>query len=170
MKHPGDKCERQSGASLLEAVIAIGVLAVAIPIVFGALAEAGKYGFASQAETRSNWLIPVCMDEISDSRAGRPQYFTATTIGQTFPPGGEVWALAFSAEGKPIGKITKAQYDLGTRQLDGQPVRYIASMAATPAASQSGLLPLLRVRIALEYPATSPAANRRKLDFHTLMP
>ena len=38
------KASKTRGSSLIEAVIAMGVLAVAIPLVFGALAEAGKSG------------------------------------------------------------------------------------------------------------------------------
>jgi type II secretory pathway pseudopilin PulG len=170
MKHPCDKCGSERGASLIEAVIAIGVLAVAIPIVFGALAEAGKCGLASQAETRSTWMIPACMDEIRASRAACPQYFTATMIGQTFPPTSEVWALAFSAEGKPIGKISQVLYDRGTRVIDGHSVRYIASLVSSTAASKGEPTPLLRVHIALEYPAMAPVEKRRKLDFYTLIP
>ncbi|MCU0749942.1 MAG: hypothetical protein MUF13_10405 [Akkermansiaceae bacterium] len=102
---------RRSGATLVEAVIAVGVLAVAIPLVFGTIAESGKSGVSAQAETRSTWMIPVCMQEIQDSRDGKPRYFTATTIGQAFPPAGQVWALAFNQEGRPVGKISSADIE-----------------------------------------------------------
>ncbi len=158
------------GSTLIEAVIAIGVLAVAIPLVFGALAESGKSGMSSEAETRSTWVVPVCMDEIRASREGSPRYFTATSVGQAFPAAGEVWALAFNSEGKPIGKLTKAVYDKGARELDGQVVRYIALLSAAATTPQVGATPMLRVRISLEYPAGSPAAKRQKLDFYTRIP
>ncbi len=96
---------------MVEAVIAVGVLAVAIPLVFGTIAESGKSGVSAQAETRSTWMIPVCMQEIQDSRDGKPRYFTATTIGQAFPPAGQVWALAFNQEGRPVGKISSADIE-----------------------------------------------------------
>ena len=158
------------GSSLIEAVIAVGVLAVAIPLVFGALAESGKSGFASQAETRSTWIIPACMDEVRASREGRPQYFTSTVTGQTFPPSGEIWVLAFAADGKPIGKLTKGLYESGTRELNGESVRYIAKLSSAAATAPSGTTPMLRVDISLEYPASQKAAKRGKLDFHTRIP
>lgn len=162
---------RQSGATLVEAVIAVGVLAVAIPMVFGALAESGKSGLASRAETRSAWIIPVCMAEIRASRDGRPQVFTPTLAGQAFPPAGEVWALAFSADGRLVGKLTKALYETGVRELDGENIRYIAALSATPEdGPEAGAVPLSRVTIALEYPAALRAAKREKLDFHTRVP
>lgn len=158
------------GSTLVEAVIAVGVLAVAIPMVFGALAKSGKSGMAAQAETRSTWMIPACMDEIRASREGCPRYFTTTATGEIFPPAGDVWALAFSAEGKVIGTLSKSLYDSGTRTLNGQSVRYIAAMSAVKETSTSGANPMLRVDITLEYPAVQKSAKREKLDFHTRIP
>lgn len=170
MKITPVKTLRNRGASLIETVIAMGVLAVAIPLVFGALAESGKSGMSSEAETRSTWMVPACMEEIQASRAGKPRFFTPTNAGQTFPPAGDVWALAFSPEGKPIGKLSKAVYDKGTKEVDNQPVRYIASISSATTPTPTGATPMLRVRISLEYPATSPAAKRQKLEFYTRIP
>ena len=158
------------GATLIEAVIAIGVLAVAIPLVYGALAEGGKSGLSSQAETRSTWMIPACIDEIHASRQGRSLYFSATANGQAFPPAGEVWALAFSADGKPIGRLSKGVYDSGAAELDGKPIRYIASMSAAAAVVRKDATPMLDLQIAIEYPAAAKVAKRGKLDFHTRIP
>lgn len=170
MTHQPPVISSRRGSSLIEAVIAVGVLAVAIPLVFGALAESGKSGLASQAETRSTWIIPACMDEIRASRQGRPQYFTPTVTGQVFPPSGEIWALAFAADGKPIGKLSKARYESGTREMNGESVRYIARISSAAATSTGGTTPMLRVDISLEYPASQKAAKRGKLDFQTRIP
>lgn len=160
----------QSGSSLIEVVIAVGVMAVAVPLVFGALAESGKSGMSAEAETRSAWMIPICMEEIRASREGRSEYFTATTTGQVFPPASEVWALAFSPEGKPLGKITKAEYDKGTKTLNGSRVLYLTNLSARVPTTQTGPTPMLSARITLEYPSGTPAAKRQKLDFYTRIP
>ena len=165
------------GASLIETVIAMGVLAVAIPLVFGALAESGKSTQSSEAETRSTWIIPACMEEIHASRSGRSQFFPATLANETFPALGDVWALAFSGEGKLIGKIPKADYDKGTREIDGKRIRYIVALSAVnvpPSAAETeakpGHIPILQVQITLEFPATAPAAKRQRLEFNTRIP
>lgn len=158
------------GSSLIEAVIAMGVLAVAVPLVFGALAESGKSGMSSEAETRSSWIVPACMEEIQASRDGRPQFFTTTAVGQTFPPSGDVWALGFSPEGKPVGKISKALYDKGTKEIDGKPIAFIAAISSTTVTTTNASTPMLRVQIALEYPAAAPVLRRQKLDFYTRTP
>lgn len=160
---------RNRGSSLLETVIAMGVLAVAIPLVFGAIAESGQSSMSAEVETRSSWIIPACMDAIEASRNGTPGYFTPTTIGQVFPETGTVWALGFSADGKPVGKIDKALYDKGTKEIAGKSVRFIASMSAAPQVP-AATPPMMRVLITLEYPATAPVAKRQKLDFYTRIP
>jgi type II secretory pathway pseudopilin PulG len=170
MKFPQTRTSANRGSSLIETVIAMGVLSVAIPLVFGALAESGKSSMSSEAETRSTWIVPACMEEILASREGKPQFFTATTVGQVFPPAGEVWALAFSAEGKPIGKISKSVYDKGTKELNGQTVRYIATLDSASTTTPAGAIPMLRARITLEYPSALPVAKRQKLEFYTRIP
>jgi len=169
MKNISDPRQKR-GASLIEAIIAVGVLSVAIPLVFGALAESGKTNVSSEAETRSIWIVPACVEEIQASRDGRSQYFNATRTGDEFPPAGEVWALGFSAEGKPVGKISKPEYEKGTRDINGEPVKFLASLSSETI-TEAGVTPvMLRARITLEYPATSPEGKRQKLDFYTRIP
>jgi type II secretory pathway pseudopilin PulG len=160
----------RSGATLVEAVIAVGVLAIAIPLVFGTIAESGKSGISAQAETRSTWMIPVCMEEIQASRAGKPRYFTATVAGQTFPPNGQVWAIAFNQEGRPVGKISSAEYEKGLKTIGNESVRYIATLAATQVPVEAGQRQMLRVDIFIEYPSATPARKRQKFAFHTRIP
>lgn len=157
-------------SSLIDAVIAIGVLAIAIPLVLASMTQAGKSGLSAEAETRCNWMIPACMEEIRASREGLPQYFTTTSIGQFFPPTGDFWALAFGPDGKPIGKISKSLYDMGTKELNGKPVLYLATMTATADHVKFMETPMMNVQILIDYPASSPLAKRQKLEFYTQIP
>lgn len=170
MKFPPPRKISNRGSSLLEAVIAVGVLAVAIPLVFGTIAETGKSGISAEAETRSTWMVPTCLAEIDASRDGKPQYFTPTTAGQAFPAAGEVWALAFSAEGAPIGKVDKALYDKGVRELNGQEARYLVALSSESVIPKSGEIAMMRVLVSVEYPSTAPATKRQKLDFFSRIP
>ena len=169
MKRSSEK-KHKSGATLIEAIIAMGVLAVAVPLVLGTIAEGGKSGMSAEAETRSTWLVSACMSEINASRVGQSQLLPATIIGQQFPPAGDVWALAFSPEGKLIGKLSKSQYDAGIKELDRTSVRFIAALSATPQVSTSGGIPLLKTRISIQHPSAAPAGKRFKLDYHTIIP
>ena len=158
------------GSALVESLIAMGVLSIAIPLVFGALAESSKSGISSTAQARSSAMIAACMDEIQASRDGTPQFFTATAAQQTFPVNGDVWALAFSPQGQPIGKLGKSDYTRGTRRLNGQEIRYVASLSAAKTTSIPDATPMLSARIAIEYPAAAPAAKRESIDFFTRIP
>jgi Tfp pilus assembly protein PilV len=170
MNLTGFKNTCRRGSALIEVVIAAGVLAVAIPLVFGALAESGKSSMSSGVETRSTWMVPACLEEIRASREGRPRFFTATATGQVFPAAGDVWALAFSPEGKPLGKVSKAEYDKGAKMLNGAKIQYLASISSASPSVATGPVPMLRARVSLEYPAGAPAEKRRKIDFFTRIP
>ena len=167
MKTSSVKNSHQSGSTLIESSIAMGVLALAVPLVFGSMAEAGKSGASAEAETRSAWIIPACLQEIEDSRAGKPQYFSVTETGQTLPPQNEIWALAFSNEGSTVNKITIAQYNGGIKNLDGKSISHLAKISATKSEANDGMLDLC---ITLEYPANAPAGQRKTLDFHSHIP
>jgi len=171
MKQPNPRRSHKHGATLVEAVISVGVLAVAVPLVLGTIAEAGKSGLFAQAETRSTWIIPACMEEIRAVRDGDPQYFTPVSVGQPFPPTGEVWALGFAPDGRPVGRIARSQYDRGSTELNGEPVRFIAVLsAANTPQTATGSTPMLQTRITIEYPASAPANRRDTIDFHTRIP
>lgn len=169
MKLPRHSNKRDSGSTLIEAVLAIGVLAVAIPLAFGAMAEAGKNGAAAVAETRSTWMIDACMEEVRAIRSGRSTRFTPIPAGHAFPPAGGLLALGFSSDGKPATGISKSQYERGVLVDDDQPVRYIATLNAHPPDADDSS-PLLRLRITIEYPASAPAGKRRIIDFHSRIP
>lgn len=162
------KFSPKSGASLMETVIAMGVLALAIPLVFAAVAAAGNSGRSAEAETRAAWIVPACLREIDASRAGLSSYFPTTETGETFPPAGKVWALGFSADGALAGTLEKEDYNHGTAQIAAGPIRYIASLSAEPTLTAGQAM--LRVRVSVEYPAIAPAGKRRSLDFLTRIP
>lgn len=154
---------------MIEAVISIGVLAVAAPLVFAALAEGGKSAAAARVDTRGAWIVPACLEEIRASRDGRPRFFTATAKGQPLPPAGEFWALAFAADGQTIGRLSQADYDSGATSLGGKDIRFIASIRSAAVTPAPGGPPLQRVEITLEHPSAAPAAKRDKSAFHTLV-
>lgn len=169
MKTPASKPLRRCGFSLIETAIALAVLVAAVPMVFLALGEAGKSAMASEAESRGTWIVPICLEEIRGSREGRSRWFSSTAMGDSIPPDGELWALAFSASAKVVGVISEESYDAGVTRMDHQTIRYIATMKST--LRDSDFHPGLRiVCITLEYPAAAPIGRREKFEYHTLIP
>lgn len=163
--------KRNKGTSLVEVIIAVGVLAVAVPLVFATMAESGESGLSAQAETRSSWIVPACMEELQSAMMGRSLYLAEMTPSKDFPASGGLVALAFSGEGAIAGKVAQGEYDRGIRDVEGRPVKYIASMSGTLLSKTGKDAPqCLDVVITIEYPAAAPALRRQKLEFHTRLP
>jgi type II secretory pathway pseudopilin PulG len=166
--HPTNK-PKSSGSSLIETVIAMSVLAVAIPLVFVALAESGKSSSSAEFETRSSQIIAACMAEIRASREGNPAFFTKTKVAETFPPPSDLWALAFSSLGEPIAKLTRSEYEKGLKEINGTPARYLTTLSSHQITEQ-GVTPIIsRISITLEYPSIAPVSKRQKLTFYSLV-
>ncbi len=158
------------GSSLIESIVAVSVLAVAIPLVFAALAGTGESGLSAHAETRSSWIVQTCLNEIHASRDGKAMFLGTSRPGQPFPSGGGAAALAFSSDGRLIGDISRDAYERGVREINGETVRFIASLRGYHPAEEQAGIPMLNVSITQEYPAVAPAAKRQKIHFHTRVP
>jgi Tfp pilus assembly protein PilV len=161
----------QRGTSLIEAVIAVGVLAVAVPLVFGTMVGTGETGMASQAETRCSWIVPVCMEELQLAMKDQSEMLDKLEPGVAFPSGNPL-ALGFTGEGKAVKRVSTGDYTKGVRMMNNEPIRYIASMSGElpQPTGNSDLQPNLKVKIVLEYPAAAPEAKRQKIEFYTTLP
>lgn len=158
------------GTALAETIISVGLLALAVPVVMSALGESGKSSLHSAAESYSGTMISLSLAELRASRRGHSSEFPATSIGQKIPPQGEIWVLGFSSSGCLLGRVSMDHYQGGVPSRHADPaVAYLVRCTASPPLSHetSGLL---ETRLTLEYPATTPAANRHTLDFFTLLP
>jgi Tfp pilus assembly protein PilV len=160
----------QHGSSLVESVIAIAVLAVAVPLAMSAVSQAERSGSSSETHARGVWLVPLCLEELRAAREGRSAFFPHTRSGTPFPEDGDVWALAFTSDGSLAGKVTRTQYERGLSEVDGIPVRYLASLSAKAESASPEPTPMQRLRISVEQPAKAPAARRSKTDFHSKLP
>ena len=170
MNSPTLPRQTHRGASLIEVVIAIGVLAVAVPMVFAVIAKSGQSAANARAETRCAWIIPACLNEIEAARTGRSQFIPPRLPGQPFPAAGELLAIAFSEDGRPLGTIDQTAYDRGIKTLADEPVRYLTTIRAEAAPTKPGSPPMLNLHLTLEHPAAAPAAKRSKIDFHSRLP
>ncbi|MEI6676666.1 MAG: hypothetical protein WCO57_15965 [Verrucomicrobiota bacterium] len=168
MNTPGTPPTSARGASLIEALLALGVLAVALPLVAAVMAHSAQSMAAAQAESRCTSIIPACIQEIDAAHEGKAQFLPRLTRGQPFPASGETLALAFSDDGRALGSVTPEAYLTGTRALADEAVRYLASIRCEAAAP--GTRAMRSLCLTLEYPSAAPATRRKKLDFHTRIP
>lgn len=164
--HPLQKCCAR-GASLVEAAVSLSVLAVAVPLVFGAIFEAGRSGGDAELDNRSASIIPTCLSAVERAREGVPGLFEASPPGMAFPANGDTWALGFSEDGRVVGRLTREQYEQGLRELEGEAVRYLAALAAVPQETPADPNSPLRLTITIEHPAALPAQRRGRSEFHS---
>lgn len=160
---------RQRGITLAETIVSMSVLAVAIPLVFGALVEASRTGGDAGMDNRSASIIPACIQALARAREGLPGWFEASPHGRVFPREGDVWALAFSEGGNLVGRVSKAEYENGLRELAGESVRYLASMSARPQEEAAATGSPLRLAIIIEYPAAAPSDRRGRQEFYSMI-
>ncbi len=153
-----------SGVSLLETVIAVGVIAVAVPLALSAIGGAGVAGVSARAETRAPGIAEWCRIELEAARRGESEELPAITADQAFPAGGEVLALGFDREGGLLGRIESDDYQQGVERIGEADVFYIASLSGRP--DDSGVV----VTVDIEYPAVRPAERRDSVAFHTILP
>lgn len=176
MRSIGPAPGRSCGASLVEVLLAVGVLAVAIPLVWGAIAESGRSGSDAIGDARSGAILTECITAIARARAESPGWFEPSPPGHPFPPPGDVWALAFGEDGRVVGRVTKSQYDGGLRRLHGAKVRIIAAVSAeqemgliSPNGPSPGVPPVvpLRLTVRVEHPAAAPLPSRMVTEFYS---
>ncbi len=154
----------QKGSTLIESILAISVLAVAIPLVFGSFAASDQSRSTSEVQTLSAWIVPAAIQELRAVRENRSELFILEKPGEPFPPIGKVWVVAFASDGKLIGKVSEELYLHGTQISEEASVRYLVSIRQKVTANIS------RLQLWVEYPAASPSVNRKHLEFFSAMP
>ena len=162
----GGRCRAAAGASLVEAMVAVGVLAVTGPLVMAALARAGDGARAARAESRAPAIAEQCLDELRAARRGRSRHFGPLAAGLEFPQDG-VMALAFGTDGALLGPLEAGLYRQGLATMEGGEARYVARLSGARTDGQPGRL--LTVTVRVEYPAVQPAARRQVVEFHGML-
>lgn len=153
-----------SGVSLLETVIAVAVIAVAVPLALAAVGRAGVTGAAARAETRAPGVAEWCRVELEAARRGRSGVLPPIAGDVALPAGGEALALAFDREGSLLGRVSAEDYEQGVDRIQDDSVAYVASLSGR--AEPGGVVVTVRV----EYPAARPVGRRDAVSFHTILP
>lgn len=140
-------CNNRSGSLLLETVLALAVMAVMVPVAMMAIGKACDSGRELRIETLGLWTVPACLVEWS--AAGEPA------------------ALALAADGTVLGGVDESDFDCGMFEFEGRRVACLCSIVDLAGVADASGLRHLRIR--LEYPAAAASAERRRMEFHTLI-
>lgn len=158
-----------SGFSLVEVVLALGVIAFALVGIMGLFPVAIKSAQESQRETRATL---IAQQIFSDLRAGTganrlivrgPSATNASWLITNFSLAGNT-NLVLSYDASGIGRTD--QIPAGAFAGSIPDAAFLANVAVD---TNTGIPNLSRVQATVETPASAPSANRSKYTFVTLM-
>jgi hypothetical protein len=158
--------------TLMEVVIAIGVVAFAIPLILAATGSANSSRLSAEADTRSAWLARETQREIVSAWAdpALESVFGASLDFPAFADEDSPEILAYDSDGNFLGKGTPE--DL-TGPCGIPKATYLVAVhgeAHLPAnlAPGSESLSLLRIRVL--HPAKASPAGRSDLRYQLISP
>lgn len=156
------------GLTLMETVVALGIVALTVPVLVGAMATAVESRRRAEDDTRAAWMTQRVLGELRQAWSGGKSVFgDKAPAYPAFPGADGVILMAFDQNGEFVRLASKSEYDKGIRERGVGYLLTVEGSAHRPA----GLTlkePLSKVRIVVEAPAQGMPAKRTKLAFTTL--
>ena len=155
----------------MESVIALGVIAIAIPLILGATTLSARTRRIAEADTHSAWLARTIQQELTEAWQDRPSTMFPTQ--PDFPNFGSVdepEVLLFDQDGNFLIRGSNSDYAHGSSHAQAV---YLVSLFATeqkPANFNSPEQLLSRVEITVAHSAHSQLAKRIAFDYTVLIP
>ena len=152
--------------SLIEVVLALGVIAFALVGIMGLFPVAMKSAQESQRETRATLIAQQIFSDLRVS-AGTNRFVisgptASTTNGLSLSSDGNLY-LAFGTNGSPLASVTTSDF---TNSYPDLTASFLANISVD---TNTGTSNLSRVQTTIETPAAAPSTSRAKYTFVTLM-
>ncbi len=158
----------RGGFSLMEVVIAVGVLAVAIPVIMAMMVAGTRSSRVATDETQAALIARSVMQEIRSARDGKGGLVEGTLPWPEFPTGGERLVFSVDAGGRLVEQLGDGDYTTGLRDRE---VQYLVSAAGTlhRLPGSPDLEVLSKVVVSIETPPGAKPEDRRKFEFVQLV-
>lgn len=162
---------RHRGLTLMEAVVALGVIAVAVPLVLSATAVSTRTRIHAETDTRSAWLARTVQRELTDAWRTLPSVmFTPAPSFPNFASATEPEVLLFDAEGRFLVRGTSNDYLNGSRNASAVYMVSVHSQRQSPANITTTENLLARVQITVAHNAKAPLPKRMPCSYTVLIP
>ena len=154
------------GLTLMEAVIALGVIAFAVPLIVAATSQSSKTRISAEADTRSAWLAQDVQRQLIDSWNDRvtkpmfPDFGTATSP----------IVLLYDNDGAFVQTGTPQEYTNGSTNQRASYLVSVYGIGTTPNNLTTTERNLSRVIISVENSAKAMATKRNRNVFTLLIP
>lgn len=166
--------KRLPAMTLMETVIAIGVIAFAVPLVLAATAAGLSDRRNAESETRAAWLAQDVSRQVIArwQTPPRPTYLpeSLTTVFPVVATETAPWILLYDNLGKFL-EVGQPQ-DLKTGSKTSGAVYLVAvyGVPHTPGNLQKPTQELSRLSIKVQQPARAPVAKRQTYPFTLILP
>jgi len=164
------------GMTLMETVIAIGVIGFAVPMILAGTTASLNDRSNAEADTRSAWIAKDLEQQISALWATpRQNSYLPTSLLLNFPVNGteaDPLVFIYTSQGKFLKLSSSASIATGVNEKDAQYLVSLHSTAYNPANLISESISinsqLSRVFIKVEYPAKAKLAKRQSNLFSSI--
>ncbi|MEO8616611.1 MAG: hypothetical protein ABI600_15820 [Luteolibacter sp.] len=171
---PHKNTKGSAGMTLMETVIAIGVIAVAIPLILAASTASLTDRRNAEADTRAAWLSKDVENQIAALWATPRRYsYLPQSLTLRFPDIGtekDPTLLIYDRDAKFVSEGSKSDLQSGVKAQAAQFLVTIYSKSQITNNLTSSTTELSRIYIQVQYPAKSPPANRQSSEFSLVTP
>ncbi len=159
------------GLTLMEAVIALGVIAFAVPLIVAASSQSSKTRVSAEADTRSAWLAQDLQRQLIDSWNDRQTIAFATKPQfPDFSTASSPTVLIYDNDGALLQSGTTQEFTNGSSNPKASYIVTIYGTGATPNNLTTAEKNLSKVTISIENPAKAKAPIRNRNVFTMLIP
>jgi type II secretory pathway pseudopilin PulG len=155
----------------MEAVVALGVIAVAVPLILSATAVSTRTRTNAETDTRSAWLARTVQQELTNAWRDLPS--PLFPVKPSFPTFGSPTApevLLFDADGQFLARGTSDDFLNGVRNPRAVYLLSVHAQKQNPANLSSNDDLLSRVEITVAHPAQGPRPKRITCSYTVLIP
>jgi len=172
-QEPPSRRFRRRGLTLMETVVALGVLAVAVPLVLAAMGTALEVRRDAEVDTRAAFIARSLTADLRAASAGGGRIFhphgdafrPRVPLAGDFTESAEAVPvlLGFDRAGGFVRRLSGAEYAAG---VAGAELGFLVELTGEADPREARLA---RVRLQVESPAPAAAAQRHKLRFMVLI-
>ena len=167
MQHPPSP-QSLRGMTLMEVVIAIGVVAMVIPLFLAMTNSANDSRRHAEADTRAAWLAREVKQEILAAWATPPRdsHFGGPLTFPAFATEAAAEVLAYDSEGRFLAKGGTADLNGRSNIPNATYLVAVHAVAHQPPGAAPGANPLSLVSIRVLHPAKAPPSARRSYPYN----
>ncbi len=158
--------------TLMEVVIAIGVVAFVVPLILATTGSAGRSRLNAEADTRSTWIARQVQREII-AKWATPVQDSVIQTGIAFPSfasKGSPEILAYDSDGNFISKATSQDLDGPSKIPKAVYLVSFYAEAYNPPNSSGTVNNLSLVHISVHHPAKALKTNRSVHRYNLISP